>query len=236
MNTTTNYRWFTSVHGILLPVNMKLIGIDFPWILKYCSRFTFNKWNESTTVITMEQNDWSDNNLITHYNDVIMGAMVSQISSLVIVYSTVCLFRRSSKKTSKLRVTGLCEGNSPVTGEFPAQMASDAENVSIWWRHHASTGTIQQCPLSLEEWEFSIRLHINTSTDTTAVLQPIGTHSSSSDFISRRNIHQWILAKSFVKHGHNCIPLVVAWECWRLIELATMHEMSADAYTVKSLM
>ena len=31
------------------------------------------------------------------------------------------LFRRRSTKTSKLRVTGLCEGNSPVTGEFPAQ-------------------------------------------------------------------------------------------------------------------
>ena len=45
-------------------------------------------------------------------------------------------FRRRSKKTSKLRVTGLCAGNSPVTGEFPAQMASNAENVSIWWRHH----------------------------------------------------------------------------------------------------
>ena len=39
-------------------------------------------------------------------------------------------------KTSKFRVTGLCEGNSPVTGEFPAQMASDADNVVIWWRHH----------------------------------------------------------------------------------------------------
>ena len=39
-------------------------------------------------------------------------------------------------KTSKLRATGLCEGNAPVTGEFPAQRASDAENVSIWWRHH----------------------------------------------------------------------------------------------------
>ena len=48
------------------------------------------------------------------------------------------LFGRRSKKTSKLRVTGLCAGNSPVTGEFPAQMASDAENVSIWWRHHDS--------------------------------------------------------------------------------------------------
>ena len=45
------------------------------------------------------------------------------------------LFRRRSKKT-KLRVTGLCEGNSPVTGEFPAQKFCNAENVSIWWRHH----------------------------------------------------------------------------------------------------
>ena len=46
------------------------------------------------------------------------------------------LFGRRSKKTSKLCVTGLCVGNSPGTGEFPAQMASNAENVSIWWRHH----------------------------------------------------------------------------------------------------
>ena len=46
------------------------------------------------------------------------------------------LFRRRSKNTSKLRVTGLCAGNSLGTGEFPAQMASNAENVFIWWRHH----------------------------------------------------------------------------------------------------
>ena len=46
------------------------------------------------------------------------------------------LFGRRSNKTSKLRVTGLCVVNSPVTGEFPAQRASNAENVSIWWRHH----------------------------------------------------------------------------------------------------
>ena len=45
------------------------------------------------------------------------------------------LFRRRSKKTSKLRVTGLCVGISPVTGEFPTQMDSIAEKVSIWWRH-----------------------------------------------------------------------------------------------------
>ena len=46
------------------------------------------------------------------------------------------LFRCRSKKISKFCVAGLCAGNSPVTGEFPAQMASNAENVSIWWRHH----------------------------------------------------------------------------------------------------
>ena len=48
------------------------------------------------------------------------------------------LFTRRSKLTSKLRVTGLCEGNSPMAGKFPAQRASNAENVSIWWRHHAA--------------------------------------------------------------------------------------------------
>ena len=42
------------------------------------------------------------------------------------------------KKTSKLRVTGFCAGNSPVTDEFPAQIASNAGNISIWWRHHAT--------------------------------------------------------------------------------------------------
>ena len=37
------------------------------------------------------------------------------------------LFRRRSKKTAKLRVTGLCKGNSPVTGDFSAQRAGNAE-------------------------------------------------------------------------------------------------------------
>ena len=59
-----------------------------------------------------------------------MEAIASQITSLN------RLFRRRPNKTSKLRVTGLCVGNSPVTSEFPGQMANNAENVSIWWRRH----------------------------------------------------------------------------------------------------
>ena len=72
------------------------------------------------------------NDLINaHYNYVIMSAMAPQITSLTIIYATV-YSRHRSKETKKLRVAGLCEGNSPVTGEFPAQRASKAENVSIW--------------------------------------------------------------------------------------------------------
>ena len=64
-----------------------------------------------------------------HYDGVIMSTVAaSQITSVSIVYSAVCLGPEC--------VTGLCEENSPVTGEFPAQRASNAEKVSTWWRHH----------------------------------------------------------------------------------------------------
>ena len=58
------------------------------------------------------------------------------------------LFRRRSKKTLKLRVTGLSVGNSPVSGEIPAQRAINKQNVifdeiiiyRIWldmdWKYH----------------------------------------------------------------------------------------------------
>ena len=72
-------------------------------------------------------------------------------------YSLSRLNMRWSKKTSKLRVTGLCAGNSPETGEFPAQRASNAENVFIWWRHHGhvdqySALSISRGHLSPKNW------------------------------------------------------------------------------------
>ena len=74
-----------------------------------------------------------------HYN-VIMSAMASQITSLMIDYSSV--YSGADKKKSKLRVTGFCEGNSPVISEFSAQRASNAEHVSIWWRRHVKKVTV----------------------------------------------------------------------------------------------
>ena len=57
-----------------------------------------------------------------HYVDVIMSTMAFQITSVSIVYSTIC----SSPDRRKHQ--------SP--GEYPAQRANNAKNVSIWWRHH----------------------------------------------------------------------------------------------------
>ena len=71
-----------------------------------------------------------------HYSDVIMSVMASQITGVSMVYFTVCLGADQRKYQSPAALV-LCEGNSPVTGEFPSQRASDAEDVFfIWWRHH----------------------------------------------------------------------------------------------------
>ena len=65
---------------------------------------------------------------IHHYNDAIMSAMASQIPILT--------FQAQIKENIKAPL------HRPLWGEFtgdlwiPAQRASNAENVSIWWRHH----------------------------------------------------------------------------------------------------
>ena len=73
------------------------------------------------------------------------------------------LFGHKWKKTAKLRLTGLCEGNSPGTGEFPAQRASIAEKVSIWWRHHGSSSfnVWSSSRFSLGLWKRLPQYHIS---------------------------------------------------------------------------
>ena len=68
----------------------------------------------------------SKNNHLTklHYDDVMMGAIVSQITSFTIVYSTVYSDadqRKHQSSASLAFVRGIHRG---------------PENISIWWRHH----------------------------------------------------------------------------------------------------
>ena len=60
-------------------------------------------------------------------------------SSLTIVYSTVYSGADQRKHQSSASLAFV-----PVSGEFPAQMVSNAENVSIWWRHHARHGDVMK--------------------------------------------------------------------------------------------
>ena len=74
--------------------------------------------------------------MIDHYIDVMMTTVASQITSLTVVYSIVYSGagqRKHQSPASLAFVRGIHRA-----GEFPAQRASNAENVSIWWRHHAS--------------------------------------------------------------------------------------------------
>ena len=52
------------------------------------------------------------------------------------------LFRRRSKKTAKLRVTGLCAGNSPGTGESPHKWPVTQK---MLWRHHEVNSFCHVC-------------------------------------------------------------------------------------------
>ena len=63
-----------------------------------------------------------------------MTTIASEITSLTVVYSTVYSDADQGKHQSSASLAFV--GEFTGTGELPAQRASYAENVSIWWRHH----------------------------------------------------------------------------------------------------
>ena len=80
---------------------------------------TFRPWNSIENVVCemvailsrgrwVKKLQWRHNGRDSISNDRRLGCLLKR------------LFMRRSKKTSKVRVTGLCEGNCPVTGGFPA--------------------------------------------------------------------------------------------------------------------
>ena len=91
-----------------------------------------NEYNQTYDIWSLPANS----GFVAHnHDDVIMTTMASQITSLTIVYSTVYSDadqRKHQSSASPVFVWGI----HWEPGEFPAQMTSNAENVSIWWRHH----------------------------------------------------------------------------------------------------
>ena len=75
------------------------------------------------------------NQVELYYSNVMVKAMASQITDVSIAYSTVRSGANQRKQQSSASLA-FVRGGSPMTGEFPAQRAGNAENVSIWCRHH----------------------------------------------------------------------------------------------------
>ena len=96
------------------------------WVIPVCEK--------PTRLLSVSVAMTSQTKCVPHNNDVIMSTIASQITSIAIVYSTV--YSAQIKENIKApRHWPLC-GEFTGTGEFPAQRASNAENVSIWWRYH----------------------------------------------------------------------------------------------------
>ena len=91
-----------------------------------CRRFATPRRSPNVIVMLWNTLQWRHNERDGVSNNCLLDYLLNR------------LFWCKYKKTSTLCVAGLCAGNSPVTGEFPAQKPSNAENVSIWCRHHDS--------------------------------------------------------------------------------------------------
>ena len=126
----SNCTWIIVCKWLEFPskVISSLYRVDYPggdYQDYYWGILSFSHWNACK--------DW----VRVNYSDVIMSAMSSQITGISTVYSTVFSGADKMEHHSPC-LTGLCEGNSPVTGEFPSQRASNAENVSDSWRLHGN--------------------------------------------------------------------------------------------------
>ena len=105
----------------------------------------------------------------SHYNDVIMGTMASQITSLTVVYLIVYSGADQRKHQSQSSASLAFVREFTGTGEFPVQRASNAENVSIWWRRHVNRSLVKSrlflASFSVDTNAFSGKFEWDSSTN-----------------------------------------------------------------------
>ena len=105
---------------------------------------------------------------IWHYDDVIMGTMASQITSLTMVYLTVYSGENQWKHQSSASLA-FVRGIHRWLVNSPHKWASNAENISIWWRHH------EYCPIfknaiSRGNWSHCTNIHKYSQSTQEAIL------------------------------------------------------------------
>ena len=158
-----------------------------------------------------------------------MRTMASQITSVSIFTQLLFQAMITENITEKLCVTGLCVGNSPVIGEFPAQKAINGEDVSIWWRHHVFSDfghRVQSPPYTKDQ--LTRDKHFQTFNSYKACYH----FYLSRDLIHPKNN----ISKQTIKIGLNFIgsiakPPLKLWHIW----VTTSHAMDAITYPSPTL-
>ena len=112
-------------------------------------------WQWQINSVSFKPKNWNINEREKRYSDIIMRAMVSQITGVTIVYSTVCsdADQRNNHSSASL---AFVRGIRRWPLNYHAQRASNAENVSIWRRHQYMFTPIldQDGNASLTFWEY----------------------------------------------------------------------------------
>ena len=108
------------------------------------------------------------------------------------------LFGCRSKKASKLRVTGLWEGDSPVTGEFPTQRASNAE--FVFWSDDAIMSS-KEIPFLTREGEVW-----NVLCDIYIVSAISSFHVSSRIVVNISELSSLLSQCLFIPYWRNILP------------------------------
>ena len=159
-----------------------------------------------------------------------MSAMASQSSAWRLF--TQSLIQPQIKENIKAPRHWPLGGDAPVTGEFPAQRASKAENVSIWWRHHAGNiyhfphGIGRLCTVMLYELCFLYFDMRHTSTSvlvitsaninvTTILLLPHQDHKYMVD----KNRWNWTLYKKMIVPSawfFSYSFIISLWDYWNI--------------------
>ena len=126
---------YASWKGLLRLCQYTSITHSYILLITWYRGGAFNPSDASLSYAHVEITKWC---ICTHYSDVTMRLMTSPINIVWNICSTICSGahpRKHQKSTSLAFMRGI----PPVTGGFPSQRANNAENVSIWWRHHGQT-------------------------------------------------------------------------------------------------
>ena len=133
-----------------------------------------------------------------HNNDVKLGSMAAQITSFTSVYSAVYwgADQRNHQSSASLAFRWI-----------PAQMASNAENVSNWWRHHGAhlKGPEEQ---SQDEERSALGTLITVDRPTPQIPQCIRWISHNATFCNR-NVHISVTNWCIVVNGTAAL-----WNLW----------------------